>query len=93
MTTHKVQTVLGPVDPGELGITQTHEHLLIDMMAYFQMPEEASERAWIDVPVTMERLGGLYRRFMYNKDNMRLLTSERLLRSFSGTDMQVGTRL
>ena len=73
MATPKVQTVLGPIDPAELGITQTHEHLLIDMIAYFQMPEEASERAWVDAPVTMERLGGLYRRFMYNRDNMRLL--------------------
>ena len=54
MTTPKVQTVLGPIDAGDLGITQTHEHLLIDMMAYFQMPEEASERAWIDAPVTMD---------------------------------------
>ncbi len=73
MATAKVQTVLGPIDSGDLGITQTHEHLLIDMMAYFEMPEEASERAWVDAPVMMDRLGGLYRRFMYNKDNMRLL--------------------
>ena len=50
MATAKVQTVLGPIDPGDLGITQTHEHLLIDMMAYFEMPEEASERAWVDAP-------------------------------------------
>ena len=26
----KVQTVTGPVDPAEMGITLTHEHLLFD---------------------------------------------------------------
>ena len=28
--TGKVQTVLGPVDPGQLGRTLTHEHILFD---------------------------------------------------------------
>ena len=27
----QVQTVLGPVDPSTLGITLTHEHLIIDL--------------------------------------------------------------
>ena len=69
----KVQTVLGPVEPGDLGITLTHEHLLIDLECYFEPPEEASGRAWIHAPVTMDRLGGLGRRFAYNLDNMKLL--------------------
>ena len=29
----KVQTVLGPIEPEDLGITLTHEHLLIDLGA------------------------------------------------------------
>jgi phosphotriesterase-related protein len=68
-----IQTVLGKIEPGELGITQTHEHLVTDLIDYFEMPEEASERAWVDAPVTMERRGGLLKRFMYNRDNIRLL--------------------
>ena len=28
--TGRVQTVLGPVDPGQLGRTLTHEHILFD---------------------------------------------------------------
>ncbi|MDA1190003.1 MAG: phosphotriesterase-related protein, partial [Chloroflexi bacterium] len=71
--TGKVQTVLGLIDPGELGITHTHEHLLIDMMCYFQMPEEASERAWVDAKVTMDRLAGGTGRFTYFKDAIQLL--------------------
>ena len=50
----KVQTVLGPIEPDSLGITQTHEHLLIDMGCYHETPDEASERAWVDAPVTIE---------------------------------------
>ncbi len=73
MTTGKIQTVLGQIEPGELGITQTHEHLVTDLIDYFEMPDEASERAWVDAPVTMERRGGLLKRFMYNRDNIRLL--------------------
>ncbi len=71
--TGKVQTVLGEVEPGSLGITLTHEHLLIDMRMYFQMPEEASERWLVDQPVTMELLGKLRSRFYTNKANQQLL--------------------
>ena len=33
--TSEVITVLGPIDPQEMGITQTHEHLLIDAMDHY----------------------------------------------------------
>ena len=70
--TGKVQTVLGPVDPDSLGITSTHEHLVVDLGCYFQSPAEASERAWIDAPLTVDLRGGIVRRVRYNLDNMRL---------------------
>ncbi|MDA1188973.1 MAG: phosphotriesterase-related protein [Chloroflexi bacterium] len=68
----KVQTVLGPVEPSTLGPTLMHEHLLISLEAYYVQPDEASERAYIDKPVSMEMLGGLRRRWYYNMDEMRL---------------------
>ena len=34
----KVQTVLGPVEPGSLGPTTTHEHLLIDFRVMYREP-------------------------------------------------------
>jgi phosphotriesterase-related protein len=71
--TGKVQTVLGEVEPGSLGITLTHEHLLIDLRCYFEMPEEASERWYVDRPVTMETLGKIRSQFYTNKDNQMLL--------------------
>ena len=46
--TGKIQTVLGLIEPDELGITLTHEHALIDLSCYFVMPEEATERWYVD---------------------------------------------
>jgi len=75
--TGKIQTVLGLIEPDQLGITSTHEHFLIDLLCtYYSQPEEASERWYADVPVTMDIIGGLFGRFTSNKDNLRLLDEE-----------------
>ena len=55
----KIQTVLGLINPEDLGATVTHEHLLVDLMCYFYKPEEASKRAYIDKPFTMDVRGEL----------------------------------
>ncbi|MBM3949555.1 MAG: hypothetical protein FJ312_10055 [SAR202 cluster bacterium] len=69
----KIQTVLGPIEPEKLGITHTHEHLLIDLACYFQVPDAASERVLINAPLTMDRLGNIYAKWNYNWDSMQLL--------------------
>ena len=74
--TGKVQTVLGPIDPSQLGVTLTHEHLLIDLGCYFQAPEEASERWYIDKRLTMDVLGTIGKRWGYNHDIQRLLDTK-----------------
>ncbi|MBM3948126.1 MAG: aryldialkylphosphatase [SAR202 cluster bacterium] len=68
----KVQTVLGPIAPQDLGITMTHEHLLIDLGCYFEPPEGATEREWVHAPLTVKRRGGIWRRGHVNLDQMRL---------------------
>ena len=41
MTTHHVETVLGPVAVEEVGITLPHEHLLVDLVVpYFEQPSD-----------------------------------------------------
>jgi len=75
----KVQTVLGPIEPGQLGITHTHEHLLIDLTCYFQMPEEASRRADVHAPLTMDMLGRMEKAWYYNLDNNQLFSVERAI--------------
>jgi phosphotriesterase-related protein len=72
----KVQTVLGPVDPSELGITVTHEHLLLDITCYTVEAEHATGRAFRDTPITMDTLGDLPSRFQFSLENMRLLDEQ-----------------
>ncbi len=52
----KVRTVLGDIPPGELGTTLSHEHVLIDLtfICDVMAPQEASLRALMRAPVTME---------------------------------------
>ena len=69
-----VQTVLGPVRPGDLGLTHTHEHLLIDMRCYHWVPEEASRREWEYAPLTIERLGFVARNQNVCYDETALLS-------------------
>ena len=40
----KVQTVLGPIEPEELGVTMTHEHLLSSFDGVSQEPQGANLR-------------------------------------------------
>ena len=56
----KVQTVLGLVGPGELGVTFTHDHLLVDTAHMLAPPDEASARNLFYAPLTLETLA--YRR-------------------------------
>ena len=74
--TGSVQTVLGPVSPGDLGVTLTHEHLLIDLGFFRQPPPEASLRARFAEPVSLSLLGLLKQTGAVNVDNGRLLDLE-----------------
>ena len=65
----RAQTVTGLIDPGDLGTTLMHEHLLLDVSPYFEMPEEASVRAWVDAPLTFGRLGYIAAHWHENLDN------------------------
>ena len=61
--TGMVQTVLGPIEPGQLGITLMHEHMLLDTTCYFRESEYASMRALRDIPFYAEMTSqpdGLY---------------------------------
>jgi len=72
----KVQTVLGTIAPEELGVTLPHEHCLIDMVAWFIEPSEASQRAMAHQPITLENLGWVRYHPMDHWENLRLLDEE-----------------
>ena len=71
--TGKVQTVLGPIEPSEMGVTLTHEHILIDLTCYFAQPDGATLRGYIDEPFGIELLGMATRLWYLNTDNGQLL--------------------
>ena len=71
--TGKVQTVLGPISPDKLGVTMTHEHLLIDYSFMHPVPAEASAKGLYYKPVSMETIGLIRHYGMKVVDNPRLL--------------------
>lgn len=72
----EVNTVLGPVDSDELGITLMHEHLMVDATPWFEEPEEASRRAISRRPVSMDMLGALKNEPFLCRDNCQLLDED-----------------
>ena len=73
MSSQTVMTVLGPIDPEELGMTITHEHLIVDLSPWFFTPEEASRKRDLNRPIDMSMLTDLRRRPMSTTlDNMVL---------------------
>jgi len=72
----KAMTVLGPVDPQELGITLPHEHLFIDGSCWWYDPREATKKALAHAPLNMANLGEVRRNPLINLDNLVQLDIE-----------------
>ena len=70
--TGKVQTVLGPIDPEDMGITLYHEHLLTSLAAWYEEPAEASEKGFARQPVSTENLWWVRTHRPNNLDNAQL---------------------
>ena len=73
----KVQTILGLVDPSELGHTQTHEHLLVDLWLHnapsvSELP--ASIRGQVDEPIRLENYAWVRRYGNRVATNNRLIS-------------------
>jgi len=62
-----VMTVLGEINPNNLGVTLPHEHVLINCIQSWYQPSPIGE-----APVSMEILGLLRRNQCINKDNLVL---------------------
>ena len=72
----KVQTVLGVIDPAEMGITLPHEHLVSDGAAWFVEPEEATDRAMARAKVSLETLSWIRYHWFQNLDDMLMLDEQ-----------------
>jgi phosphotriesterase-related protein len=67
---HKIQTVLGSIDPDRLGVTLSHEHLLWDAS---YMCQESSDKTIGNEPVKMKNLDWLKRHEHASIDNLKQL--------------------
>ena len=70
--TGMAQTVLGPIPINQLGITLMHEHLLLDLECYFDEPEAASEKKFMDAPLEFSLHGKYGARWSYNREGLHL---------------------
>lgn len=70
--TGKVQTVLGIIEPEDMGITLYHEHLLTSLVAWYEEPVEAGEKGLARQPVSMENLWWVRAHRPNNLDNCQL---------------------
>lgn len=72
----KIQSVLGLLDPSDLGITMCHEHILIDGRGIFIEPKNASDQMKANLPITtnmaLEHYGWISYNWLSNKDNLLL---------------------
>ena len=68
-----VQTVLGPVQPSELGATTTHEHLYIDFSFMYRPAQDSPSQELGDAPITLENLGWIRRNYYSNRSNLHLM--------------------
>lgn len=78
--TGKVQTVLGPIAPEDLGITLPHEHLISDGSCWFVEPSEATEKAMVHHPVTLDILWWLRYHLFQNMDDLLLLDEQEAIK-------------
>ena len=65
-------TVLGPISPENIGMTSTHEHILIDFLCMFQEPQELSQRNLAFQQITMQNLNWVRYNMWNNHDNLQL---------------------
>ena len=72
----KVQTVLGLIEAGDLGVVLPHEHLFIDIRNWFIEPSEPDEKELARQPLSLENLSWVRSHRMSNIENMQLTDEE-----------------
>ena len=72
----KVQTVLGLINPEVMGITITHEHLLVDEAHLFHEPHDPEKKATFYAPLSMEVLSRMYYAGHSNLESTTMLDEE-----------------
>lgn len=72
----KIQTVLGVIEPDQLGITLPHEHLIVDGSAWFVEPDEAGEKQMARAKVDLDTLWWIRYNWYGNLDDIMCLDEQ-----------------
>ena len=86
----RIQTVLGPIRPEELGVTLTHEHLLCDISMFYTPEDRATVQEFFTQPVSLETLGRIRHYGLPNADNVRLTDVSAAVRRSCCTSSMAG---
>ncbi len=70
--TQTIETVDGPVQADQLGVTLTHEHVFVDLRNYWVAPTEVRQLALAQAPVGIDNIGSLRRNPAGSLDNLVL---------------------
>jgi phosphotriesterase-related protein len=68
----RIRTVLGDIDPADLGVTLVHEHLLSDLRGLFDEPAEPALRELARGPLELGTVGWVRLNYTRNLENMLL---------------------
>jgi len=66
----KVMTVLGPIEPKQVGNTSTHDHIIIDFNAILTEPIDSKDILKMDEKISIDNLGWVRFNWASSKDNL-----------------------
>jgi phosphotriesterase-related protein len=67
-----IQTVTGPIDPSELGVTLPHEHLLVESPAAYTERPPKKDADLFNAPITLANYRRMLRGVFYSTDALNL---------------------
>lgn len=72
----KLQTVLGKIDPSEMGVTLAHEHLSADLRFFYVDPPKGCPAGIENAPMTLENMGYIKNYPFSHKANLNMNDSD-----------------
>jgi phosphotriesterase-related protein len=79
----KIQTVLGVIEPDELGLTLAHEHIVSDGSAWLVEAQEATEKHMARSKVGLDTLWWIRYHWFQNRDDLLMLDEKEAIEELS----------
>jgi len=83
----KIMTVLGPIAPGEIGVTQMHEHMIIDFLTVSGSAQQSHQKAFAgtggefdwEEPISLSNYYAVRRNPFLLKEAMQLIDADLII--------------